>query len=201
MLISALEDGEGLALLEGDDRLLPARRRAPDPPPGDFLAAHLHGAHRGHVHPELGLQGGLDLVLVRFRMHLEGVLLPRLVRGGALLGDQRSHDGLAEDGHYFSFFFFAAGFPSRLLGACLALAGFLVRFAAFATFATFAPFAAFPRFAPFASFAPFATRFALVRADLAALASSAWVTSARSGAGSPVRAPCSTTTASAQSTS
>src|SRR5687767_808051 len=195
MLISALEDGEGLALLEGDDRLLPARRRAPDPPPGDFLAAHLHGAHRGHVHPELGLQGGLDLVLVRFRMHLEGVLLPRLVRGGALLGDQRSHDGLAEDGHYFSFFFFAAGFPSRLLGACLALAGFLA--GAFFTFLALALFAAFAAFAT----GFFAAFFALVRADWAALASSAWVTSARSGAGSPVKAPCSTTTASAQSTS
>src|SRR5687768_8553002 len=186
MLISALEDGEGLALLEGDDRLLPARRRAPDPPPGDFLAAHLHGAHRGHVHPELGLQGGLDLVLVRFRMHLEGVLLPRLIRGGALLGDQRPHDGLAEDGHYFSFFFFAAGFLA---------AGFLA--GAFFTFLALALFAAFAAFAT----GFFAAFFALLRADFAALASSAWVTSARSGAGSPVRAPCSTTTASAQSTS
>src|SRR5213593_1491680 len=131
MLISALEDGEGLALLQSDDRLLPAASGPADPPAGHLRAPHLHRAHRSDVDAELLLQRLADLVLVRLRMHLEGVLLPGLVRRGALLGDERADHRVAKRGHQsFSFFFFAAGF---LAGAFLA-AGFfsaLGRVAAF----------------------------------------------------------------------
>src|SRR3989304_7566243 len=61
MLISTLEDREGLALFQGNDRLLPGRRIPPDPAPSPFPPAHLHGAHRGHVDPELALQRIADL--------------------------------------------------------------------------------------------------------------------------------------------
>src|ERR1041385_3561218 len=69
MLISTLEDGEGLARSEGDDRLLPAAGGPADPPAGHFGAPHLHRAHRGDVDAELLLQRLADLVLVRLRMH------------------------------------------------------------------------------------------------------------------------------------
>src|SRR4026209_1921756 len=121
MLMLALEDGEGLALLEGDDRLLPARRAAADPPTGHLVAAHLHGTHRRDVHAELQRERVADLVFVGLGMHLEGVLLPRLIRGGALLGDQGPDDRLAERGHQLSFFFFFGGcFTALRLAAGLA---------------------------------------------------------------------------------
>src|SRR6185369_5586999 len=108
MLISALEDREGLALPQDDDRLLPARRGAANPAAHYLAAPHLLGADRDDVHTELLLERVADLVLVRLGMHLEGVLLPRLVRSGGLLGDQRADDRLTKRGHQLSFFFFLA---------------------------------------------------------------------------------------------
>src|ERR1043166_1459281 len=136
MLISALEDGEGLALLERHDRLLPAGRRPADPPANHLRPPHLHRPHGGDVDAELVLQRLADLVLVRLGVHLEGVLLPRLEGRGALLGDQGPDHGIPERGHHLlSFFFFpAAGF---LAGAFLAGAFALRAAGCFAALAAF----------------------------------------------------------------
>src|ERR671919_1219796 len=78
MLISALEHGDRVAVLERDDRLLPPGGSAAGATAGDRVAPHLHGANVGDGHTEQHLQCVPDLVLVGFGMHLEGVFLPRL---------------------------------------------------------------------------------------------------------------------------
>src|SRR5918995_67165 len=99
MLISALEHGDRVAVLERDDRLLPPGRGPAGATPGDRVAAHLHGAHVRHGDPEQLLQRVPDLELVGLRVHLEGVLLARLVGGRALLRHDRPHDDLVQRGH------------------------------------------------------------------------------------------------------
>src|SRR3990170_1123005 len=154
MLISALEHGDRVAILERDDRLLPPRGRAAGATASDPVAPHLHGADIRHGDPEQLLERIPDLVLVGLRMHLESVLPPRLIGGRALLGHHRSHDDLMEGGHHLlPFFFFGAGFaffaafdaafPALRLEAGLAglaffaalAADFLAAFAALALFA------------------------------------------------------------------
>src|SRR4051795_9317047 len=99
MLISALEYGDRIAVLERHDCLLPALGGALDPPPGDRMPPHLHGADPGDGHREHRLNGGPDLVLVGLGVHLEGVLLARLVGRRALLGDHRTDHDLVQRGH------------------------------------------------------------------------------------------------------
>src|SRR5688500_11912961 len=119
MLISALEHGDRVAVLERDDRLLPARGGAARATAGDLVPAHLHGAHPGHRHPEQGLERVPDLVLARLRVHLERVLLVGLPGDRALLGHHRTDDDFVQRGHYLPPFFLGAGFF-----AAFALAGF-----------------------------------------------------------------------------
>src|SRR5215211_3205019 len=179
MLISALEHGDRVAVLERDDRLLPPRGGAARATAGDRVAPHLHGADVGHGDPEQLLERIPDLVLVGLRVHLERVFPPRLVGGRALLGHHRPDDDLVEGGHYFFPFFFGAGFFAALVADFLA--GFLAALAALAAFAAFG-FAALAR----------------LRGDGASSASG----SSGSGSGiTPVSAPSSTTTASDQRTS
>src|SRR5919112_1494233 len=75
MLISALEYGDRVAVLERDDRLLPPGRRPAGATPGDRVAPHLHRADVRHGDPEQLLQRVPDLVFVGLRVHLEGVHL------------------------------------------------------------------------------------------------------------------------------
>ena len=98
--------------------------------PGDFLAAHLHGAHRGHRGPRTGSPGRALISCLFASDGPEGVFLPRLVRGGALLGDQRPHDGLRGRASLHSPFFLAAGLLRRWLAPLAS-----VTFSAFASFA------------------------------------------------------------------
>src|SRR5215207_11459735 len=128
MLISALEHGDRVAVLERDDGLLPAWRRPAGAAPGDRMAPHLHGADAGGGDPEELLERVADLVLVRQGVHLEGVHLGRLVGGRALLGHHRTDDDLVQRGHYLSplFFglgaaFFLAGLPAAFLAALAVL--------------------------------------------------------------------------------
>src|SRR5690606_2437782 len=99
MLISALEHGERLAVLQRDDGLLPARSDATGLGPGNRVAAHLDGADRHRVHPEALLERLADLRLGGVRMHLEDVLAAILPGGRALLGDQRLHHDPVQVGH------------------------------------------------------------------------------------------------------
>src|SRR6185312_69084 len=99
MLISALEHGDRVAVLERDDCLLPALGGALDPAPSDLVPPHLHGADGGDGHRKERLDGGPDLVLVGLGVHLEGVLLARLVGRRALLGDHRTDHDLVQRGH------------------------------------------------------------------------------------------------------
>src|SRR5512146_2372757 len=80
MLISALEHGDRVAVLQRDDGLLPARRGAAGPAPHDRVPAYLHGPHVGHGDAEELLQRVTDLVLAGLGMDLEGVFLSRLER-------------------------------------------------------------------------------------------------------------------------
>src|ERR671919_337422 len=144
MLISALEHGDRVAVLERDDRLLPPRGGAARATAGDRVAPHLHGSDVRHGDPEQPLERVPDLVLVRPRVHLERVPPPRLVGGRALLGHHRPDDDLVEGGHHFFPFFFGAGFLAALVADFFAgfFAAFLaafVRLAAFADLAAFAP--------------------------------------------------------------
>src|SRR5215207_8617373 len=115
MLISALEHGDRVAVLERDDGLLPAWRRPAGAAPGDRMAPHLHGAHAGGGDPEELLERVADLVLVRQGVHLEGVHLGRLVGGRTLLGHHRTDDDLVQRGHYLSPFFFGLAFGAAFL--------------------------------------------------------------------------------------
>src|SRR5919107_804043 len=123
MLISALEHGDRVAVLERDDRLLPARRRPAGAAAGHRVPAHLHGADARGGHSEELLERVPDLVLVGVGVHLEGVHLAGLVGGRALLGHHRANDDLVQRGHYLLpfFFGFAAGFLAGLFLAALAV--------------------------------------------------------------------------------
>src|SRR5215207_3026547 len=147
MLISALEHGDRVAVLERDDGLLPAWRRPAGAAPGDRMAPHLHGADAGGGDPEELLERVADLMLVRQGVHLEGVHLGRLVRGRALLGHHRADDDLVQRGHYLSRFFagFLAAFAVVFLAALAFVADFLAALASvlLAVFAVRAVLAAF----------------------------------------------------------
>src|SRR5919106_5691886 len=69
MLISALEHGDRVAVLERDDRLLPPRRGAAGATAGDSVPAYLHGADVRDGDTEQLLEGVPDLVLVGLRVH------------------------------------------------------------------------------------------------------------------------------------
>src|SRR6476469_10747641 len=204
MLISALEHGDRIAFLERDHGLFPARGGAAGAAPRDGVATHLHGAHAGGRDAEQLLEGVPDLVLVRLGVHLESVHLAVLVGGRALLGHHRAHDDLVQRGHYlFPFCFFGAAFLADL--AVLFLAALALPFLA-ALGVLF--LAALGGFAGLAAFG--AAAFVLFLAALGALAwagarfsrsASAGSSSAASSRVSPVRAPSSTTTASAHRTS
>src|SRR5918996_6254372 len=145
MLISALEHGDRVAVLERDDRLLPPRGRAARATAGDPVAPHLHGSDVRHGDPEQLLERVPDLILVGLRVHLERVLPARLVRGRALLGHHRPYDDLMEGRHHLLpfFFFFGAGFLAAFATAFFAglaffaalASDFLAAFAALAVFA------------------------------------------------------------------
>src|SRR6185312_13679792 len=177
MVISALEHGDRVAVLERDHGLLPPGRGPAAAATGDRVAAHLHGPHAGGRDPEQLRERVPDLVLVGLGVHLEGVHLARLVGGRALLGHHRADDDLVQRGHHLLPFFlgaafFVAGFPAAFLAALAVLF--------FAALALVADFLA-----------------ALAAERLGALAvagSSGW---AGRGSGiTPVSAPASTTAAS-----
>src|SRR6476646_10449194 len=195
MLISALEHGDRVAVLERDHGLLPARRGPAGPAARHRVAAHLHGANAGGRDAEQFLERVPDLVLVRLGVHLEGVHLARLVGGRALLGHHRPDDDLVEGGHSLSPFFFLAA----LALAVLFLAALAVLF--FAAFAAFAVLALAGLVAP-ALGAALAAFGALGAADARFSRSGRpGSSSSPSSRVSPVSAPSSTTTASAQRTS
>src|SRR6478735_10427591 len=75
LMASALEDGDHVAILQHDDRLLPQRGDPVGPPARDRLAAHHHRAHILDGHIEQFLQRLLDQRLGRVRMHFERVLV------------------------------------------------------------------------------------------------------------------------------
>src|SRR5207248_1957451 len=83
------EVGDGLALLDGHDRLFPALGVTPVAADAAHLAAHVHGVHVGHRHFEGQLHGFPYLVLVRVRRDLGRVLVHLRLAVRALLGDQR----------------------------------------------------------------------------------------------------------------
>src|SRR5690242_14147230 len=114
MLISTLEHGDRVAVLERDHGLLPPDRGSANPAARHRVAAHLHGADAGGRDAEQFLQRVTDLVLVRLGVHLEGVHLAGLVRRRALLGDHGPDDDLVQGGHYFFPFFFGAAFLAVL---------------------------------------------------------------------------------------
>src|SRR5436190_15203047 len=116
MLISALEHGDRVAVLERDHGLLPARRRPAGPAARHRMAAHLHGTDAGHRDAEQFLERVPDLVLIGLGVHLEGVHLARLVGGRALLGHHRADDDLVQGGHYLSPFFFLGALPPLRVG-------------------------------------------------------------------------------------
>src|SRR5215213_2656290 len=194
MLISALEHGDRVAVLERHDGLLPARRRPANAAAGDRMPAHLHRADSRGGDPEQLLQRLADLVLVGLGVHLEGVHLGRLVGRRALLGDYWTHDHLVQRRHYLPPFFFGLGaafFLAGLPAAFLAVLAVLF-LAALARVADFLAALASTDLALFAALAVF----------LAAFAAAGSSGSSANGSGmTPVSAPSSTTTASAQSTS
>src|SRR4051794_9641554 len=203
MLISALEHGDRVAVLERDDGLLPARRRPAGAATGDRVTAHLHGADARRGDPEELLERVADLILVRQGMHLEGVHLGRLIGGRALLGHHRTDDDLVQRGHYLSPFFFGFGFgadfPPLRFGA--GFAGFLAALAVdfLAALALVADFLAALASVFLAVFAVLALLAAFTAERLGAFGLTASSGSSASGSGStPVSAPSSTTTASAQ---
>src|SRR5881394_713236 len=90
--ISALEHLDGVALFEGDDRLLPGRPPALIAAIRAALGAHHERAHGCHRHLEQRFDRGLDLRLGRVEMDLERVFLPRAVGRRRLLGDDGRDD-------------------------------------------------------------------------------------------------------------
>src|SRR5262245_55977816 len=89
---SALEDLDRIALTERDDRLFPVRTTTDASTHALFLAAHVRGPDASHFHAEQLLDRRANLRLRCVGMHFEGVLAAILIRGRALLGDQRTHD-------------------------------------------------------------------------------------------------------------
>src|SRR5258706_2427379 len=92
MPISALEHLDGVALFEGDDRLLPGWPPAGVAPVRFALGPHHQGADPRHGNLEQRLDRGLDLRLARLEMHLERVFLTGTVGRRRFLGDDGSHD-------------------------------------------------------------------------------------------------------------
>src|SRR6476646_6410562 len=205
MLISALEHGDRVAVLERDHGLLPARRGPAGAAARDGMTAHLHGTDAGGRDAEQLLERVADLVLVGLGVHLEGVHLARLVSGRALLGHHRADDDLVQGGHYLSpfFFFFGAAFLAALAVLFLAALAVAVLFLAALALLFLAALAAFAVLALAGFVAP------ALGADLAAFgaldaAAARFSRSGRLGSSSaprsgvsPVSAPSSTTTASA----
>src|SRR5258706_7960274 len=92
MPMSALEHLDGVALFEGDDRLLPGWPPAGVAPVRLTLGPHHQGAHPRDRDLEQRLDRGLDLRLACVEMHLERVFLAGTVRCRGLLGHDRRHD-------------------------------------------------------------------------------------------------------------
>src|SRR5438445_195071 len=67
--------------------------RHPKPRPPRLTLA-VHRAHVHHFHVVRPLDRILDLMLVRFRVHLKRIRIPRLLLMRALLGDQRLDDDI-----------------------------------------------------------------------------------------------------------
>src|SRR5512134_1578244 len=111
-----LEEGDGLAFLQGDEGLLPVRAPADAAADALGLAAGDGGAYGEHVHVEELLHRLLHLDLRRVAVHLEGVLARQLPRALVLLGDERTlhHvlDGEVHDRLASSFFAVSAGSTS-----------------------------------------------------------------------------------------
>src|SRR5205823_12392130 len=87
-----LEDGDGVALLEGDDRLLPVGPhpfRAADAP---ALAAHDGGLHAGDLHLEERLDGLLHFRLAGAHVDLERELVLAVAHAIQLLRVERALD-------------------------------------------------------------------------------------------------------------
>src|SRR5690606_15673916 len=144
MLISTLEDGERIAVLQRDDGLLPARRDATGLRPGHRVAAHLHRADRDRRHSEQLAECFADLRLGGVRMHLEDVLTALLPGGGTLLGDQRLHHDAVEVGHQALSFlvrlrFGAAGAASASLSPASALLSMMMASACRISYAVASP--------------------------------------------------------------
>src|SRR5512133_3666436 len=85
-----LEEGDGLAFLQGHEGLLPVRAPADVAADPLVLPARDGGAHGEDVHVEQLLDGLLHLDLGRVAVHLERELPGRLSRALVLLGDERT---------------------------------------------------------------------------------------------------------------
>src|SRR5512143_292899 len=95
-----LEEGDGLALLQGHERLLPVRAPADVAADALVLPARDGGAHGEDVHVEQLLDGLLHLDLRRVAVPLERELPGRLAGALVLLGDERTlHHVLGGDVH------------------------------------------------------------------------------------------------------
>src|ERR1051326_865568 len=94
-LLDLLEHLDGLALLEGHDRLLPARAAAGVDADPLGLAVEQHRAHLRDADAEDLLDRLADLDLVRLGVDVEQVLVLPLAELGALLGHQRLTDDAA----------------------------------------------------------------------------------------------------------
>src|SRR5512138_1353156 len=107
-----LEEGDGLALLQGHERLLPVRAAADVAADALVLPARHGGADGEDVHLEQLLDGLLHLDLGRVAVHLERELPGRLAGALVLLGDERTlhHvlDGEVHESTSSSFFAVAA---------------------------------------------------------------------------------------------
>src|SRR6476660_5680635 len=99
MLMSALEHGDRVAFLEPHHGFLPAGGGSLGAAAGHLVPPHLHGAYVGDGHPKELLQRLPDLILIGFRVNLEGVFLPVLLGRRALLGDHRPDHDLMERRH------------------------------------------------------------------------------------------------------
>src|SRR5512146_914385 len=106
-----LEEGDGLAFLEGHEGLLPVGALADAATDALVLAARDGGAHREHVHVEELLHRLLHLDLGGVAVDLEGELPRELAGALVLLGDERTlHDVLDEEGRH-----------DRLASSCFAV--------------------------------------------------------------------------------
>src|SRR3954453_15216494 len=74
-ILDSLEELDVVAGLQRDERLLPRRPLAGEPPDPLLLAAHDQRADIGHGDPEQRLDGAADLDLVRVASDLEHELL------------------------------------------------------------------------------------------------------------------------------